>query len=670
MEGAADHGDRDLGPVIGQLVAGAPVVMVVARIELDAVGAPQLRFEYISPSVEEFIGSNADEVRADPMLWRGRIHPDDRERADASRAGALAATPFFEEIEFRLRDRHGQWRWISLEMREQPDHPGLVLGYAMDITALRAVESALRTSERRLEAFVENAHSSIYLKDREGRYLMVNQRFLNDVGLSREEALGHTDAELFGADAATYRPHDREVMESGEPRIFDEEFPQTDGIHFYLSAKFPLFDDEGEVAAVGGLSLDVTDRKAAADSLAAAKLAAEQARRVAEQASRTKSQFLSRMSHELRTPLNSILGFAQLLALDELSTDQRESVVLIEHAGLHLLTLVNEVLDIARIESGTVSLSVEPIDLGELVQQAIELVRALAAARGVTIERSGIGWPRLIAVADKQRTLQVLLNLLSNSIKYNRRDGTVVVTHSRPAPDRVSISVSDQGRGIPPERAASTFVAFERLGAEQSDVEGTGVGLSLSRGLAEAMDGTLELTSSSAEGSTFTVTLPGEPVGDIVEEEQEEEDAAAAAPGGASAAAERAPGNGIALTVLCVEDNVANLRLVERILRHRDNTRLLTAMTGRLGLELARANLPDLVMLDLNLPDENGDDVLRELRSDPLTADLVVAIVSADASPNRIQRLLSQGADRYLTKPIDVPGLLALLDEVAEAKTG
>ncbi len=665
MDGEADHDDRDLDPVIGQLVAGAPVVMVVARIGREpgddrTLGAATLHFDYISPSIEEFIGSTAEEVRADPMLWRGRIHPDDRERADASRTAALAATPFFEEIEFRLRDRHGQWRWISLEMSEQPDRPGTVLGYAMDITALRAVESALRTSERRLDAFLDNAHSSIYLKDREGRYLMVNRRFLADVGLSREEVLGHTDAELFGADATTYLPHDSEVMEGGEPRIFDEEFPQADGIHFYLSSKFPLLDNAGEVEALGGLSLDITDRKRAADALAAARMEAEQARRLAEQASRGKSQFLSRMSHELRTPLNSILGFAQLLALDELSTDQRESVELIEQAGLHLLTLVNEVLDIARIESGSVSLSVEPIDLGELVQQAMELVRGSAAARGITLERSGIGWPGLIAVADKQRTLQILLNLLSNAIKYNRREGTVTVTHSRPAPGEVSIAVSDQGRGIPPDKTAALFVAFEWLGAEQSDVEGTGVGLSLSRGLAEAMGGTLELTSSSSEGSTFTVTLPGEPIGYVAEAAVDEQ----------LAAAERTGGDGIALTVLCVEDNVANLRLVERILRHRDNTRLLTAMTGSLGLELAKANLPDLVMLDLNLPDENGDDVLRELRSDPRTADLVVAIVSADASPGKIQRLLSQGADHYLTKPIDVPGLLALLEEVAQAKGG
>ncbi|MBV9774513.1 MAG: response regulator, partial [Gemmatimonadetes bacterium] len=362
---------------------------------------------------------------------------------------------------------------------------------------------------------------------------------------------------------------------------------------------------------------------------------------------------------ELRTPMNSILGFAQILARRELPPTERKGVDHILRAGHHLLNLINEVLDLARIEADRQQLSLEPVQVGEVVQEALTLVRPLAAQHGCTLAAAAEGDPGAYVVADRQRLTQVLLNLLSNALKYNRPGGKVWVTcgaaEEGAGAGRARIAVHDTGPGIPQEKMGQLFVPFSRLGAEESGVEGTGLGLALSRRLVEAMGGELHAASTPGTGSTFTVELTG------AASPLEGWDPGLVPAGAEAAAARRA-------TLLYVEDNVANLSLIETIFAERPEITLVPALQGRLGLELAVEHHPDLILLDLHLPDIPGEEVLRRLRSEPRTRATPVVIISADATPGAVRRLLEAGARAYLTKPLNVAEFLDTVDGILAAE--
>jgi len=376
-----------------------------------------------------------------------------------------------------------------------------------------------------------------------------------------------------------------------------------------------------------------------------------QAETRADEANHAKSEFLSRMSHELRTPLNGILGFSQLLAMELTTPEQRESIDHIHKGGRHLLSLINEVLDISRIEAGKISIELEPVRVGEVVATALDLVRPQALARGLAVESAVTDAHSVMA--DRQRLQQVLLNLLSNAVKYNRDAGRVVVT-SAVRDGRGWISVRDTGPGIAPAMLARLYTPFDRLGADRTSVEGTGLGLALSKRLVEAMGGSLEVESAVGEGTTFSVGLP--PVAAPGDDE-----VAAAGTGDAAAGLATARG-----TLLYIEDNVSNVRLVERILDQRPGLRLLAAPDGGRGLELASAQQPQAILLDLHLPDLDGAEVLSRLRHEPRTRHIPVVVLTADATPGQATRLLEQGAAAYLTKPFEVQELLALVDRLCD----
>jgi PAS domain S-box-containing protein len=513
---------------------------------------------------------------------------------------------------------------------------------------LSAANQALAESEQRFFDILDHSPAAIFLKDLEGRYIFANRSCQEVLGKKRQEIIGKTDHELMPARLAdTYRAHDVQVMESGQSLDFEEIGVEEDlQPRVFHSSKFPLRDSTGTPYALCGIATDITERKRAEQAMSIA-------RREAERANRAKSDFLSRMSHDLRTPLNAVLGFAQLLDMDNLTPDQRESVAQILEAGRHLLGLMNEVLDISRIESGNLSLSPEPVAVAEIIDQVVKLMRPLGAPRQIEVQALPSAAQDRYVRADRQRLNQILLNLMSNAIKYNRHGGRVTVSCEDTGRGRVRINVTDTGAGIRPEKLELLFTPFERLGAEQMGVEGTGLGLALSRGLAEAMGGQLGVTSEVDRGSTFWIELgSATPVREDAAQPQDTQ--TRVQPSIAS----------VTGTILYIEDNASNVRLVERLLKQRrPGITLLHAIDGTVGLNMALEYKPDLIFLDLHLPDTPGDEVLRWLWEDTRTRNIPVAVLSADATLSQSRRLIATGAKAYLTKPLDVSKMLALIDE-------
>lgn len=512
--------------------------------------------------------------------------------------------------------------------------------------ALGEREQALRHSEERLNAILDHSPAVICMKDLDGRFVFVNRQFEKNLGLARTAVVGRTDHDVFPPRLADmYRANDEEgIRRRGAVQVEEPAVHHDGSVHVYAAARFPLLGLDGEPYAVCTISTDITDRKRAEDDIKAARLEAERA-------NRAKSEFLSRMSHDLRTPLNAILGFAQLLSAEPLLEEQVECVRQILRGGGHLLDLVNEVLDIARIEAGQLSLSPEPVEVAEIVGHAVALVSPLARQRRIAVVVDTSRAVGLCVVADRQRLIQILLNLLSNAVKYNRDEGSVTVSCERATDGALRIQVTDTGSGIPPEKLRLLFRPFERLGAETTAIEGTGLGLTLSRGLAEAMGGSIGVASRMDAGSTFWVELR----------------VASEAPVDHTLALETAapdPSFNEPATVLYIEDNMANIRLMERVLKRRPAITFVNAPDGQQGLVRALAERPDVVLLDLHLPDMAGEEVLRQLKSEPSFRDTPVIVLSADATPGQTRRLLAAGADEYLTKPFDIQQVLIVIDRV------
>lgn len=373
---------------------------------------------------------------------------------------------------------------------------------------------------------------------------------------------------------------------------------------------------------------------------------------VAREASLAKSRFLSSMSHELRTPLNAILGFGQLLEAEVDSEQERESVALILDAGRHLLGLIEELLDLARIEAGELNVAVQSVRVGDAVDQSLDLVRHMAIQRGISIASVSPSAAERRVLGDLQRLKQVILNLVSNAIKYNRTGGSVVVSCEEAEDARLRIVVSDTGWGISAEKLQRLFVPFERLEADRSAVEGTGLGLALSRKLMEAMGGALNVESREGVGSRFWAELP------LASDGQ-------ADPAGPGPAAECESES--ERTVVMIEADPAKARLMERIFRRRPKVRLLGAVERSMGLELARAHQPGLILLGLDLPGTPGLEVLRELRIDPALRDVPVVVVGGNVLARDAERLKAAGAHGHITEPFDVKELLRLLDETLYA---
>lgn len=537
-----------------------------------------------------------------------------------------------------------------------------------DITVRKCIETEQALLEQRLRdqqlntrSLIESNVDALTTIDPLGIISDVNQQMEILTGCSRDELIGTSFRKYF-SDPNLAETTIKRVL--SEKKLIDYELTVRarnggEKVVSYNAATF--YDRDGKLLGVFAAARDVTERKRFEQKLHEKNIELEAAKTAAEKANLAKSDFLSRMSHELRSPLNAILGFAQLLEAGSPPPTEIQVVRLKEilKAGWYLFELINEILDLAVIESGKVSLSQEPLSMIEVMHECQTMIEPEAQNRGIQVTFHEFDCP-LFAIADRTRVKQVLINLLSNAIKYNREQGKVEVKCNVASPERIRISVKDTGDGLPPEMLGQLFQPFNRLGQENGTEEGTGIGLVVTKQLIELMGGLIGVESTVGVGSEFWIEL----IRDVsAQSAHEKTPVLALAPAFRMDAPLR--------TLLYVEDNPANLLLVEHLISDHPNIRLLPAQNGKLGIELARSHHPDMILMDINLPGISGIEAMKILREDPATAHIPVAALSANAMRRDIEKGMKAGFFRYLTKPIKLEELMNTLDEAlkfAEAR--
>jgi len=512
-------------------------------------------------------------------------------------------------------------------------------------------EAALRESEQRFRNILNNVPIGVIYTDLQGFIKESNPKFRELVGYTAEELSGMTSMQFTHPDDRSEDIDLSDQLVRGEIPVYRRQhrFVTREGRHVFTRSIVSLLRDaHGQPHRIVGVVEDITEHLKLQE--------AEAARELAEANNRAKSDFLSRMSHELRTPLNAMLGFAQLIELDRqqaLSESQRDWVGQIQTAGWHLLDMINDTLDLSRIESGTLRLDMESMDLPQVIAATVAMVDRAAQARALIITQT-LDEGAAQASGDPTRVKQILTNLLTNAVKYNIDGGRIHIATRVSSIGAVELAVSDTGLGMNPEQLAGLFQPFNRLGRERSSQEGTGIGLVISQRLAELMGGSLRAVSTEGEGSSFILTLPRAVPRHTIP--------------GIADALEPAERDYHQRIVHYIEDNETNAVVMEGILAQRPQVRLKVSTTGLEGLSAIRAQPPSLILLDMHLPDIEGLQLLRMLKDELTTATIPVVVVSADAVAARIKAALDAGAESYLTKPVNVAELLRLVDELLEQR--
>ena len=556
------------------------------------------------------------------------------------------------------------------------DAVGKVIGFLLigtDNTARKQVEAEQELLDQRLRdqqfytrSLIESNIDPLITTDLRGIISDVNHQMEMLTGRTRDELIGapfkNCFTEPLRAEEAIAR-----VLRESKVKNYELTALARDGKETVVSYNATTFHDrDRRVQGVFAAARDVTERKTFEHALQETNVALQTAREAAEKANRAKSEFLSSMSHELRTPLNAVLGFAQLMASEvpAPAPHQQRSIDQILKGGWYLLRLINEILDLAMIESGKVTMSQEAMSMTDVLQDCKGMIEPQATKRGIALTFPK--FDNIIYVhADRTRVKQVMINLLSNAIKYNGSGGSVIVQCVVSGKGRIRISVKDTGVGLSPEQLEQLFQPFNRLGQQDGGEEGTGIGLVVTKQLVELMGGLIGVESAVGVGSVFWVELAAATAPALALENIDE------------VSLERRPAVARELcdqpTLLYVEDNPANLALVEQLIARRGDVKLLTAIDGHLGIDLARTYLPDAILMDINLPGISGYGALKILQEDPLTSHIPVLALSANAVPRDIEKGLEAGFFRYLTKPIRVREFMDALDlalaQAAEHKT-
>ena len=577
-----------------------------------------------------------------------------------------AAKGRFADEGWRVR-KDGSTFWANVVFTAIRDQTGNLRGFAKltrDLTGLKHAEAVQKELDQRLRdqqfytrSLIESNIDALMTTDPLGIITDINQQMEALTGCTRDELIGTPFKNYFNDPERAAAGIDQ-VLSQNKVTNYELTARSKDGKETVVSFNATTFyNRDKELQGVFAAARDVTERQRLDQALQEKNVELERAKAAAEKANLAKSDFLSSMSHELRSPLNAILGFAQLINSDAPppTASQKASIDQILHAGWYLLELINEILDLAQIESGRLALSLEPTSLGEVMSECQAMIEPQGQKRGIKMTFPEFCAPEFVD-ADRTRLKQIFINLLSNAIKYNRANGTVVVDCAMRTPDRVRVSVRDTGAGLPPNMLMQLFEPFNRLGQESSNEEGTGIGLVMSKRLVELMGGSIGVESTVGLGSVFWFELNLAAAPELVT-------------GVAGPAAITRPGiqHGAPLrTLLYVEDNPANLKLVEQLIARRPDMRLLGAPDGNVGIQLARAHQPDVILMDINLPGISGIEALKILREDPATAHIPVVALSANAMPRDIQRGILAGFFLYLTKPIKVNEFMETLDVALE----
>ncbi|AEJ00728.1 PAS/PAC sensor hybrid histidine kinase [Nitrosomonas sp. Is79A3] len=644
-----------------------------SSIATDAKGVIQI----FNVGAERMLGYTAAEV-VDKITLADISDPKEL----ISRAKALSIelstliTPGFEALVFKASRGIEDIYELTFIRKDDSRFPGVVsvtalrdaqdeiIGFLLigtDNTLRKQAEAEQKKLDQRLRdqhfytrSLIESNIDALIATDPSG--------MISDVNKQMEALTGCTRDELIGAPFKNYFT-DPERAEAGIKRVLAENrvtnYELTaharDGKETVVSYNATTFHDrDRKLQGVFASARDITERILLDQALNETNIKLESAKSIAEKANLAKSDFLSSMSHELRSPLNAILGFAQLIESGSppLTPRQKSNIDQILLAGWYLLDLINEILDLALIESGKLMLSLEPMSLNEVMSDCQAMIEPQAQKSGISLRFPQFDRTYFIK-ADRTRVKQILINLLSNSIKYNRAGGTVVVNYnSASTADRIRISITDTGEGLSVENLSQLFQPFNRLGREAGTEEGTGIGLVVSKRLVELMGGAIGAESTVGKGSVFWIELI---LTDAPQITRDDDQSLAIVPANISAEMPLR-------TLLYVEDNPANLLLVENLLERRADIHLLSAQDGLRGIEIARASLPDVILMDINLPGISGIHALNILRKDPTTAHIPVIALSANAMPRDIVRGLEVGFFRYLTKPIKLNEFLDTLD--------
>ena len=546
------------------------------------------------------------------------------------------------------KSKDGSVYWVDatiVPFLDQRGEPFQYIAIRTDITERKRAEEQLRESEERQAAAIENIPGGFLMVDRNGRMTLFNDKFKRLYPELRDRVFEGAPFEDFiraGAERGVYAEAIGRVESWVKERL---DRHKTDDITFeeilsdgrWFSIAVRQLPDGSKV----GIHVDITELKAAKEN--------------AEKANRAKSDFLSSMSHELRTPLNAILGFAQLLEnsrKNPLSDRQKDQVRHIIKGGEHLLELINGVLDLAKIESGKLALSIENVNARGLLDECVSLAETLAGKNGISFQdRTASSVPMIFV--DRLRSKQAILNLMSNAVKYNRADGWIWLDSEQVDGRFFRIGVTDTGLGIPDERCSEVFEPFNRLGAEATEIEGTGIGLVLTKELVEEMGGRIGFESALGEGSRFWIDLP---IAEKAAEGDDADDGRIVVPTLDLGDRER--------VLLYVEDNPANLALMEAIVENIDSLTMLSTHTAELGLALAEERQPDVIILDLNLPGMDGIEAVKRLKNLDATRDIPVLALSANAMADTVARAREAGFEEYLTKPVCVRTLINALQDV------
>ena len=684
-------------PAIHEVASGAPDAVVRREAALLKTGALQDAIfnsaNFSSIATDEKGVIQLFNVGAERMLGYAAIEVVDKiTPADISdpqeviaRAKALSIelatpiTPGFEALVFKasrgIEDIY-ELTYIRKDGSRFPavvsvtalrDAQGAIIGYLLigtDNTARKQVEAEQQLLDQRLRdqqfytrSLIESNIDALMTTDPRGIITDVNQQMEALTGCTRDELIGAPFKNYF-TDPDRAEAGIRQVLNGGKVTDYELTACARDGKETVVSYNATTFHDrDRKLQGVFAAARDVTERKRFDHTLQENNIELERAKAAAEKANLAKSDFLSSMSHELRSPLNAILGFAQLINSDSPppTPSQTASIDQILHAGWYLLELINEILDLAQIESGKLAFSREPTSLAEVMLECQAMIEPQAQQRGITMIFPRSGVPQFVD-ADRTRLKQVLINLLSNAIKYNKANGTVVVECAASCPERTRVSVRDTGAGLPPDMVLQLFQPFNRLGQERGREEGTGIGLVMSKRLVELMGGAIGVESTVGLGSVFWFEL------NSTAEPQLEADTAQPA---VIARVDRSSPRPLR-SLLYVEDNPANLKLIEQLIARRPDLRLLSAIDGILGCNLARAHRPDVILMDINLPGISGIEALKILRGDTATAHIPVIALSANAMPRDVEKGLQAGFFRYLTKPIRVDEFMDTLDVALE----